>query len=505
MVSDSLTGLVLGLGVLVLLALLVLIYLQLSARRRDDGQGGEGREGRQESPAVLQERLQSRDQANEELRKQHRQIQERLDERERELSSAREQLGRQETQLQLERRQHEEKLKMLQQAREQMTHEFRNLANEILEQKGAAFTERNRENLQAILNPLSEKIRLFEKKVEETYDKESKQRFSLQQEIHNLQELNKRISEDALNLTRALKGESKTQGTWGEVILERVLERSGLRRGSEYEVQVNLRSEEGRSRQPDVIVHLPEGKDVIIDAKVSLSAYERYSSETDEALRAEHLKQHLQSIRNHVKQLSDKDYHQLKDVQSLDFVILFLPVEAAFTLAIQEDNRLFTEAFEKNIMLVGPSTLLATLRTIQNIWRYEHQNRNALDIAARAGRLYDKFVAFAEELEAIGRYLGQTQKSYETARNRLMSGSGNLVGQVEKLKKLGARASKQLSPQMLSEAEDEDPEDTSAVSQETDSPEENSPEEDSLEEESQEESQEEESLEKDTGDDDESR
>lgn len=489
MVPDTLTGLMLGLGVLVLLALLMLIYLQFSARRRDDGQGGAGSD---ESPAVLQERLQSRDQANEELRGQCRRLQERLDERERELASAREQLGRQETQLQLERRQHDEKLKMLQQAREQMTHEFRNLANEILEQKGAAFTERNRENLQAILNPLSEKIRLFEKKVEETYDKESKQRYSLQQEIHNLQELNKRISEDALNLTRALKGESKTQGTWGEVILERVLERSGLRRGSEYDVQVNLRSEEGRSRQPDVIVHLPEGKDVIIDAKVSLSAYERYSSETDEAQRAEHLKQHLQSIRNHVKQLSDKDYHQLKDVQSLDFVILFLPVEAAFTLAIQEDNRLFTEAFEKNIMLVGPSTLLATLRTIQNIWRYEHQNRNALDIAARAGRLYDKFVAFAEELETIGRYLGQTQKSYETARNRLMSGSGNLVGQVEKLKKLGARASKQLSPQMLSEAEDEDPADTAAGSREDDSREEAG-------------SQEAASSEKDTGDGDENR
>lgn len=498
MVSDTLTGLVLGLGVLMLLALLVLIYLQLSARRRSDGQSGDGSQENQESPAVLQERIQSRDQAHEELRGQYRQLQERLDERERELSSAREQLGRQETQLQLERRQHEEKLKMLQQAREQMTHEFRNLANEILEQKGAAFTERNRENLQSILNPLSEKIRLFEKKVEETYDKESKQRFSLQQEIHNLQELNKRISEDALNLTRALKGESKTQGTWGEVILERVLERSGLRRGSEYEVQVNLRSEEGRSRQPDVIVHLPEGKNVIIDAKVSLSAYERYSSETDDALRAEHLKQHLQSIRNHVKQLSDKDYHQLKDVQSLDFVILFLPVEAAFTLAIQEDNRLFTEAFEKNIMLVGPSTLLATLRTIQNIWRYEHQNRNAMEIAARAGRLYDKFVAFAEELETIGRYLGQTQKSYETARNRLTSGSGNLVGQVEKLKKLGARASKQLSPQMLSEAADEDPADTSAVSGEAGSREDHSQEDDSQEQEAA-------SQEKATGGDDEGR
>ena len=449
---DMLIGVVLSLGILVLLALLTLIYLQLKTQRQSARQVERNVE---DSPEVLRERLDSRDLVYEELREQYRQLQSDQHETLAELSSARERLGRQETQLQLERSQHEEKLKMLQQAREQMSHEFRNLANEILEQKGAAFTERNRVNLQAILSPLSEKIHLFEKKVEETYDKESKQRFSLQQEIQSLQELNNRISEDALNLTRALKGESKTQGTWGEVVLERVLERSGLRKGSEYEVQLSLRTEEGRNRQPDVVVHLPEGKDVIIDAKVSLSAYERYSSESDDNLRADHLKQHLQSIRNHVKQLSDKDYQHLRGIQSLDFVILFLPVEAAFTLAIQEDSQLFTEAFEKNIMLVGPSTLLATLRTIQNIWRYEHQNRNALDIAARAGRLYDKFVAFAEELENIGRYLGQTQRSYETARNRLVSGSGNLVGQAEKLKKLGARASKQLPTQLLNEAEDD--------------------------------------------------
>ena len=448
----TLTGVVVGFAILVLLALLILIYLQLKAQRQTARQV---EKTVADSPEVLRERLDSRNQAYQELREQYRQLQKDQHETVAALSSAREQLGRQETRLQLERSQHEEKLKMLQQAREQMSHEFRNLANEILEQKGAAFTERNRVNLQAILSPLSEKIHLFEKKVEETYDKESKQRFSLQQEIQSLQELNNRISEDALNLTRALKGESKTQGTWGEVVLERVLERSGLRKGSEYEVQVTLRTDEGRSRQPDVIVHLPEGKDVIIDAKVSLNAYERYSSESDEDLRPGYLKQHLQSIRNHVKQLSDKDYQHLRGVQSLDFVILFLPVEAAFTLAIQEDSQLFTEAFEKNIMLVGPSTLLATLRTIQNIWRYEHQNRNALEIAARAGRLYDKFVAFAEELENIGRYLGQTQRSYETARNRLVSGSGNLVGQVEKLKKLGARASKQLPTQLLNEAEDD--------------------------------------------------
>lgn len=402
-----------------------------------------------ESPEVLRERLNAREQEVGSLREQSESLQAQLLQAQQLNASFQEKLGRQETLLEQERKQHEDKLKMLHQAREQMGLEFKNLANEILEQKGKAFTDANKQNLQHILQPLSEKIKQFEKKVEDTYDREAKERFSLAREIRNLQELNTRISEDAVNLTRALKGESKTQGIWGEVILERVLERSGLKKGSEYEVQASFTSSEGKRQQPDVIVHLPENKDVIIDAKVSLTAYENFSSEEDEERKAEFLKQHLQSIRTHIKTLSAKDYHQLEGIESLDFVMMFLPVEAAFTLAVQEDNTLFTEAFEKNIVLVGPSTLLATLRTIQNIWRYEHQNRNALDIAARAGRLYDKFAGFTKELEDIGQRIGQTQDAYDRAHRQLSSGRGNLVGQVEKLKTLGARASKQLPDRLL--------------------------------------------------------
>src|SRR5690606_7948847 len=268
------------------------------------------------------------------------------------------------------------RIRLLREAREQMTSEFRALASEIIEQKGQVITERNQQQLQGLLGPLGERIRAFEKKVEETYDRESKQRFALEREIKALLEANNRISVEADNLARALKGESKTQGSWGEVILERVLEKSGLERGREYEVQVSLRDESGARSQPDVIVHLPEGREVIIDSKVSLRDYEAYHAEQDEALRADYLKRHVAAVRNHVKELSAKHYQDLKGVNSLDFVLLFLAVEPAFTLAVQHDDQLFTDAFSRNIILVGPSTLLATLRTIQSIWRIENQNRN---------------------------------------------------------------------------------------------------------------------------------
>lgn len=434
--------LITGIGLLVVVLLVVIASLVVILRKNASASG-------LESSAILQERLSAREHELGNMRGQSEELESKLSAAQQQNSSLKEQVGRQETLLEQERKQHADKLQILNNAREQMSLEFKNLANEILEQKGKAFTDTNKQNLQHILQPLNEKIRQFEKKVEETYDREAKERFSLTKEIRNLQELNARISEDAVNLTRALKGESKTQGTWGEVILERVLERSGLKKGSEYEVQASHTSEEGKRQQPDVVVHLPEGKDVIIDAKVSLTAYEGFSSEEDEDRKVELLKQHLQSIRTHIKTLSAKDYHRLEGIQSLDFVMMFLPVEAAFTLAIQEDNTLFTEAFEKNIVLVGPSTLLATLRTIQNIWRYEHQNRNALEIADRAGRLYDKFVGFTKELEEIGQRIGQSQDAYDRAQKQLSSGRGNLVGQVEKLKTLGARASKQLPDKLL--------------------------------------------------------
>ncbi len=364
----------------------------------------------------------------------------------------REQIAHLQTTLEQERKQSAEKLELLQQAREQMSLEFKSIANEILEDKSRRFTASNRESISEILKPLNEKIQHFEKKVEDTYDRESKERFSLEKEIRSLKELNTRISEDAVNLTNALKGENKTQGTWGEVILESILEKSGLVKGREYETQVSLRAEDGSRSQPDVIVHMPEKKHVIIDAKVSLKAYESFCSESDQERRAEFLLQHVQSVRSHVKALSSKDYQNLMTLNSLDFVLLFMPVEAAFSVAVQQDGGLFTDAFEKNIILVGPSTLLATLRTIQNIWRYEQQSQNAIEIASAAGALYDKFVAFVSDLEDVGGRIEATQKSYEKVHNKLVSGKGNLITRIEKLKQLGARTSKKHTEQVLVQA-----------------------------------------------------
>jgi DNA recombination protein RmuC len=279
-------------------------------------------------------------------------------------ASHREKISHLQTTLLEQQKQNEEKLALLHQARESLNAEFKNLANEIFDAKQKSFKEQNQMQMDGLLKPLGEKIKDFEKRVEETYDRESKERFSLAKEVRDLQTLNVRISQDAVNLTNALKGENKTQGTWGEVILERVLEKSGLEKGREYEVQVNLKNEQGQRFQPDVVVHLPEGKDVIIDSKVSLVSYERYCSAEPGQLQQEALKAHILSLRQHVKQLSEKDYQNLENVRTLDFVLLFVPVEAAFTLAVQQDNEIFSNAFDKNIVLVAPSTLLATLRTI---------------------------------------------------------------------------------------------------------------------------------------------
>ncbi|MEX1237864.1 MAG: DNA recombination protein RmuC, partial [Pseudomonadales bacterium] len=322
--------------------------------------------------------------------------------------------------------------------------EFKNLANEIFDAKQRTFREQSQTQLDGLLKPLNERIKDFEKRVEDTYNQESKERFSLIREVKSLQDLNARISKDAVNLTNALKGENKTQGTWGEVILERVLEKSGLTRGREYETQVSMTNDDGRKSQPDVVVHLPEEKDVIIDSKVSLVAYERYCACDEEAARADALKAHIQSVRQHIKQLSDKDYQKLESVRTLDFVLLFVPVEAAFGIAIQHDSELFSDAFDRNIMVVSPSTLLATLRMIHNIWRFEQQNKNAQEIARRAGALYDKFVNFVGDLEDIGAKLSSVQDAYDKAHNKLASGKGNLVSRAEGMRELGAKSSKSL-------------------------------------------------------------
>lgn len=365
-------------------------------------------------------------------------------------------IARLETQLGGERRQAEEKLKLLDEARTRLNTEFENLANKILEDKSKKFTEQNRENIDRVLNPLREQLGDFRRKVEDVYEKESKDRMSLFHEIKNLKDLNLQISEDALNLTNALKGQTKTQGTWGEVVLERVLEESGLHNGREYETQGTFTSEAGKRLRPDVIVHLPEGKDIIIDSKVSLTAYERYCSSDDDNRRQLALKEHIASLKAHIKGLSVKNYDSLAEVRSLDFVLLFVPIEAAFITAVENDRDIFREAFDKNIIVVSPTTLLATLKTVHNIWRYEYQNRNALEIAEKAGSLYDQFVLFVQSMDDIGDKLSKASDAYQTARKRLVDGKGNLVGRTEKLKKLGAKTKKALDEKLLLEASDDE-------------------------------------------------
>lgn len=327
--------------------------------------------------------------------------------------------------------------------------EFENLANKIFEEKSAKFTEQNKEKISEILNPLKEKISEFEKKVEQT-NKESIDRLSsLREQLLSLKELNNQMSQEAKNLTEALKGQTKTQGNWGEFILESILEKSGLVKGREYVVQESLVTETGKRFQPDVIVNLPENKSIVIDSKVSLIAYERYVSSEDENEKEKALRDHIISIRSHLKSLSSKNYQSLYQLNSLDFVLMFMPIEPAFALAVQQDASLFNEAFEKNIVIVSPSTLLATLRTIASIWRQENQNKNALEIARQAGALYDKFVNFYNDLLDVGKKLDSAKDSYEEAMKKIHDGRGNLIAGVEKIKQLGAKASKSLPTSAL--------------------------------------------------------
>ena len=330
----------------------------------------------------------------------------------------------------------------------QFRDEFKNLANEILEEKSKKFTEQNREKLDQLLKPLGEKISEFQRRVEETHKEDIRGRSALDQHLKTLQELNKRMSEEALNLTRALKGDTKRQGNWGEVILQRILEKSGLREGHEYETQQSTTTEEGRRLQPDIIIHLPDEKRLVIDSKVSLKAYEACMSAEEPAEQEKARKEHVQSLRNHVRGLSGKNYEQIHGFRSPDFVLLFIPIEPAFGLAMQSDPDLYNEAFDRNIIIVSPTTLLATLATIENVWKQEYQNKNAMEIATRGGALYDKFVGFAESMEEIGNRIGQTQKSYNEAMSRLSEGSGNLVRQAEMLRELGAKNSKKLPPSL---------------------------------------------------------
>ena len=333
--------------------------------------------------------------------------------------------------------------------------EFKNLANDILEEKTQKFTDQNKTRLDEILKPLSEKIRDFEKKVEETYDKESKERFSLGREIKNLAELNQQISKEANNLTNALKGQSKTQGNWGEIILESILEKSGLTRDREYVVQQSYVSEHGRRLQPDVVIHYPGDRHVVIDSKVSLTAYERFASADLKEEQESALRDHMVSVKNHVNELSSKSYQDLYQLKSLDFVMMFLPIEPAYLVAMQADPTLWNYAYERRVLLISPTNLITALRMISNLWRVENQNKNALEIARQSGELLDKLAGFVNDLTDIGSKLDSTRRSYDAALNKLSTGKGNLVRRAEKIRELGAKSSKELPAQLIENAEEE--------------------------------------------------
>lgn len=337
---------------------------------------------------------------------------------------------------------------------EKFTKEFENLANKILEEKSSKFTEQNKENIKNILNPLQEKIQLFEKKVEATHKESIDYHAALRQQILGLKDLNEQMSKETLNLTKALKGDSKMQGNWGELVLERVLEKSGLEKDREYEVQQSFKMEDGSRVLPDVIINLPDGKKMIIDAKVSLTAYEKYVNTEDEE-REIHLKAHVNSIKKHVDQLSSKKYEDIYEMESPDFVLMFIPIEPAFAIAINHDNTIYSKAFEQNIVIVTPSTLLATLRTIDTMWSNEKQQRNAIEIAKQAGALYDKFEGFINDLTNVGKKMDAAKDEYKGAMNKLFEGRGNIITSIEKLKKMGAKAKKSLPETILKRAGEE--------------------------------------------------
>jgi DNA recombination protein RmuC len=349
------------------------------------------------------------------------------------------------TRIEEEKSKLEEQRNTLLLAKKELTDQFKTLAQEIFEEKGKKFTEKNQTELDSLLSPFREQLKEFRKKVDDVYVNEAKERASLKNELVNLQALNKQISQEALNLTRALKGDVKVRGNWGELILERVLEQSGLRKGVEYETQSGFRNEEDHLLKPDVVIHLPEQKDVIVDSKVSLTEYEKFTSSSDDTERESALKAHTAAVRKHIDSLSEKDYSSLKGLRSLDFVLMFIPIEAAFMVAFQQDEKLFSDAFQKKIIVVTPTTLLATLKTIENIWRYERQSQNAQAIVARAGAIYDKLRGFVDDMEKLGKQLSTTHRSYEDAMTKLTRGKGNLISQAHTFVEMGVKVKKPIS------------------------------------------------------------
>ncbi len=366
-----------------------------------------------------------------------------------------EQMGNRIAKAEVEYRNLQEKLdtqkREMEELQKKFTTEFENIANKILKQNSQEFTSVNEKKIGDILMPLKEKIQNFEKKVEDTYQKGLKDQTDLKAELKKLYEINYKISEEANNLTRALKSDTKKQGNWGELVLSRVLERSGLVEGAEYETQTTTRNNEGNIIRPDVVIKLPDNKHIIIDSKVSLTAYEAFVNSDDDNSKEKFLKQHITSIKNHVKELSEKSYQNAEMFDTPDFVLMFMPLESAFSTAIQTDNSLFGFAWDKKIVIVSPTTLLATLRTISSIWKHEKQTRNALEIAKQGGALYDKFYGLVTDMEKLGNQLNTVRKTYNDAHSKLTEGRGNLIGHVEKLKKLGAKATKSLPGKFIEE------------------------------------------------------
>jgi len=351
---------------------------------------------------------------------------------------------------------HKEQKNEMTDLQEKFTKEFENLANKILEDKSAKFTEQNSLNMKNILMPLQDKIQGFEQKVEQTHKESIDYHAALRQQILGLSEMNAQMSKETLNLTKALKGDSKMQGNWGELVLERVLEKSGLEKGREYEVQQSFTNTDGAKVFPDVVINLPDGKKMIVDSKVSLVAYEKWINEDSDILKIDFLREHVNSIKRHVEQLGNKNYQDLYQIESPDFVLLFIPIEPAFAIALNEDSTLYNRAFDRNIVIVTPTTLLATLRTIDSMWSNQKQQENAFEIARQAGALYDKFEGFVSDLVRIGNKIKDTKTEYESAMSKLVEGRGNLISSVEKLKKMGAKAKKSLPENIIARAANTD-------------------------------------------------
>ncbi|MEI2457310.1 DNA recombination protein RmuC [Lysobacter firmicutimachus] len=364
-------------------------------------------------------------------------------------------LERLSTQLDAERRQAQEKIAQLREVREDLSVQFKNLANDILEEKSKRFTEQNRSHLGQLLDPLQQKLSEFQAKVETVYDQETRDRTALGEQVRQLMALNQSLSEDAKNLTTALKGSSKTQGAWGELILERVLESAGLRKGEEYDVQESHGTEDGE-RRPDVTVHLPEDRHLVIDSKVSLTAYEEFVNAEDEDLRARALKRHIESVRQHMRGLSEKRYQELYGLRSLDFVLMFVPIEPAFMLAVTHDRNLFMDGWQRNVLMVSPSTLLFVVRTVAHLWRQEAQNRNAQEIAKRGAQLYDRLSAFVADLEKVGERIEQAKESFDAARGKLAQNKGNVIRQAEMLRDLGVKPNRALPAALVELSADDD-------------------------------------------------